>query len=217
MQLLEKYFPELLEDEVQRKRFEQLDELYREWNQKINVISRKDMDGLYEKHVLHSLAIHRYQSIPEGAHLLDIGTGGGFPGIPMAIANPQASFHLVDSIGKKITVVKAVSEGLGLDNVKSSHERAEKIKESFDFILSRAVAPLVELVSWTHRRLKPMGKGAIPGKYLLLKGGDLTEEIAQFLDEFPQWQVKETPLSTWYEEPFFETKKILEVTPVGKN
>lgn len=216
MELIEKYFPELIEDAVKREQFEKLDELYREWNTKINVISRKDMDGLYEKHVLHGLAIYKHFPFPEETRILDIGTGGGFPGIPLAIAHPMSQFHLVDSIGKKIQVVRAVREGCGLKNMQATQMRAEQIKESFDYIVSRAVAPLKELVTWTNRQLKIKGKGGLPGKYLLLKGGDLEAEIAEFKALFPNYEVTEIALSSFFEEEFFETKKILEVTPVGK-
>ncbi|MBI1223286.1 MAG: 16S rRNA (guanine(527)-N(7))-methyltransferase RsmG [Bacteroidetes bacterium] len=214
MELIEKYFPELLQDETQKNQFEQLDNLYREWNQRINVISRKDMDGLYEKHVLHSLAILKHTSFVAGSSILDIGTGGGFPGIPLAIAQPEASFHLVDSIAKKITVVKEVAAGIGLENVLAEQRRVEQLRQPYDCIVSRAVAPLSELADWTHRILKKEGKGGHPGRYILLKGGDLEDEINQFLERYPQWQVKAISLTTWYSEPFFETKKILEVSPV---
>lgn len=216
MELLEKYFPELLADPVKKEQFAKLEGLYREWNEKINVISRKDMDGLYEKHVLHSLAIYYYHPFPAGTSILDIGTGGGFPGIPLAIAHPECEFHLVDSIGKKINVVRAVREGLGLKNVRATHIRAEQLKESFDYIVSRAVAPLKELVGWSHKQLKITGKQGVPGKFLLLKGGDLSSEIEEFIELFPSYSVKEIPLSTYFSEEFFDTKKIIELIPVGK-
>lgn len=203
-------------DPLKRDQFEKLEGLYREWNEKINVVSRKDMDGLYEKHVLHSLAIFKYNPFPPGTSILDIGTGGGFPGIPLAIAHPECEFHLVDSIGKKITVVRAVREGLGLKNVRATHIRAEQLKETFDYIVSRAVAPLKELAGWSHRKLKVTGKHGVPGKFLLLKGGDLTGEIDEFIELFPGWSVKEIALSPLFSEEFFETKKIIELIPVGK-
>ncbi len=216
MELIQKYFPELLQDTLKKEQFEQLDALYREWNTKINVISRKDMDGLYEKHVLHALAIYKHFPFLEDTRILDIGTGGGFPGIPLAIAQPNSHFHLVDSIGKKIQVVRAVREACGLKNVQATQMRAEQIREPFDYIVSRAVAPLKELVSWTSRQLKIKGKGGHPGKYLLLKGGDLKEEIEEFKNLYPNYEVNEIALSSFFEEEFFMTKKILEVTPVGK-
>lgn len=216
MELLEKYFPELLADPIKREQFAKLEGLYREWNDKINVISRKDMDGLYEKHVLHSLAIYYYHPFPAGTNILDIGTGGGFPGIPLAIAHPECEFHLVDSIGKKINVVRAVREGLALKNVRATHIRAEQLKESFDYIVSRAVAPLKELAGWSHKQLKITGKHGVPGKFLLLKGGDLNTEIEEFIELFPSYAVKEIPLSTYFSEEFFDTKKIIELIPIGK-
>jgi len=216
MELIEKYFPELIADAHKKEQFEKLDALYREWNTKINVISRKDMDGLYEKHVLHALAIYKHIPFPEETRILDIGTGGGFPGIPLAIAQPQSHFHLVDSIGKKIQVVRAVREGCGLKNVQATQMRAEDIRESFDYIVSRAVAPLKELVGWTNRRLKIKGKGGVPGKYLLLKGGELKDEISEFKSLFPNYEVNEIALSSIFDEEFFATKKIVEVTSIGK-
>lgn len=216
MDLIKKYFPELLEDPIKAAQFAQLDVLYREWNEKINVISRKDMDGLYEKHVLHSLAIYKHNPFPEGTAILDIGTGGGFPGIPLAIAHPLSDFHLVDSIGKKISVVRAVREGTGLKNVRATQARAEQIKETFDYIVSRAVAPMKELVGWSHKQLKITGKHGIPGKFLLLKGGDLNAEKDEFVELFPSYQVREIPLVSFFSEEFFETKKIIELTPLRK-
>lgn len=216
MEIIRKYFPELCEDPEQGKQLEALDALYKEWNQKINVISRKDMEGLYEKHVLHSLSIYGHYKFPAETKILDIGTGGGFPAIPLAIAFPSSSFHAVDSIGKKITVVKEVAAGAGISNITASQSRVELLREPYDYIVSRAVAPLKELVQWTHRILKREGKGGFPGKYILLKGGDLKEEIDAFLEAFPEWQVKEFALSDQFSEEFFETKKILEVSLIGK-
>ena len=211
MQTIKKYFPELLENATQKQQFEQLGELYRYWNEKINVISRKDIDSLYERHVLHSLAIYKYHQFPEGSVVLDIGTGGGFPAIPLSIALPHIHVFAIDSIGKKIQVVNAIKETLHLHNLTAQQMRAENFKQSIDVIVSRAVAPIKELVSWTEPKLKIIGKQGIRGKYLLLKGGDLTEEMADFKAINNKFSIKEKNLSDYYSEDFFETKKIIEL------
>lgn len=211
MQIIEKYFPELIANDTQRQQLEQLEALYRSWNERINVISRKDIDSLYERHVLHALALYKYQSFPEGCVLLDIGTGGGFPAIPLAIALPHVHVFAIDSIGKKIQVVNAIKETLNLHNLTARQQRAENFNQPVDFIVSRAVAPIKQLVTWTEPYLKLIGKQGIRGKYLLLKGGDLSEEIADFLDGNRKFSVKETNLSDYFEEEFFETKKIVEL------
>ncbi len=203
------YFPDLSDQQYQQ--FEQLYPLYHEWNARINVISRKDLDQFYERHVLHSLAIARLVQFVPGTLVLDIGTGGGFPGIPLAILFPETQFTLVDSIGKKITVVKEVAAAIGLNNVSAHHERVEKIPGEFDFIVSRAVAPLEELASWTIRKLIRGGAHNRRNGFLLLKGGDLAEETETFRRKYRDWKVDFYPLSKWYEEDFFETKQLLHV------
>lgn len=181
-------------------------ELYEHWNAQINVISRKDMDSFYERHVLHSLSIALLNPFMPGARVLDVGTGGGFPGIPLAIMFPQTQFHLVDSIGKKIKVVKAVAEALKLENVEVSNTRAENIRTKVDFVVSRAVAPTGTLHGWVKSIVKPGHKHKLANGMLFLKGGDLSAEITEsglFVQEFP--------LSAFFKEPFFETKKIVYV------
>lgn len=195
-----KYFPDLTER--QREQFEQLESVYTEWNEKINVISRKDMDALYEKHVLHSLGIAKIMPFAAGTKVLDIGTGGGFPGIPLAILFPEVEFLLVDSIGKKITVVNAVIEALGLKNVRTVHGRAEKIKEKFHFIVSRAVTQMPEFLRWTKGKFEKEQMNAKHNGVLYLKGGDLAEELAGIKCEIFE-------LKKIFDEPFFETKKVV--------
>lgn len=195
-----KYFPDLTEK--QREQFEQLESVYTEWNEKINVISRKDMDALYEKHVLHSLGIAKIMPFAAGTKVLDIGTGGGFPGIPLAILFPEVEFLLVDSIGKKITVVNAVIEALGLKNVRTVHGRAEKIKEKFHFIVSRAVTQMPEFLRWTKGKFEKEQMNAKHNGVLYLKGGDLAEELAGIKCEI--FELKKV-----FDEPFFETKKVV--------
>ncbi|WP_298732049.1 16S rRNA (guanine(527)-N(7))-methyltransferase RsmG [uncultured Chitinophaga sp.] len=177
MDIILKYFSDFTP--AQLDQLQALDALYREWNEKINVISRKDIDSLYEKHVLHSLAIAAAVVLPDNLQVLDLGTGGGFPGIPLAILFPEVKFHLVDSIGKKIKVVQAVAEGLGLQNVTTAHSRVEDIKNrKFDLVVSRAVAPLGDLWRWSRPLLKKGPEGR-PGGLICLKGGDLTQEISE--------------------------------------
>ena len=198
--LILKYFPEITDE--QKQQFEKLEQLYTEWNEKINVISRKDMDGLYEKHILHSLGIAKVMPFADGTKVLDIGTGGGFPGIPLAILFPEVSFTLIDSIGKKIKVVEAVSEGLGLKNMTAVHGRAEKLKEKFHFVVSRAVTQMPEFLRWLKGKFE---KEQFNGKHngvLYLKGGDLAEELAGLRCEIFQ-------LKNYFEEEFFDTKKVV--------
>ena len=201
MNILLKYFPYLTE--LQISHFERLEELYVDWNQKINVISRKDVEELYVRHVLHSLGIAKVQEFKNGAKILDIGTGGGFPGIPLAILFPEVSFHLVDSIGKKIKVVTEVSNSLGLKNVVAEHHRAEKIKGEYDFIVSRAVTKMDDFVKWTRNKIAKKQNHELKNGILYLKGGDLTEE----LKSFPNAQLFD--LKDYYENDFFETKKVV--------
>ena len=203
MKTLKKYFPELTAHQI--KQFEQLEDLYKEWNAQINVVSRKDIDELYLRHVLHSLAIAKVQPFVDGAAVLDIGTGGGFPGIPLAILFPEANFYLVDSIGKKIKVVNEVVSALGLQNVKAEHQRAEKVKEQFDFIVSRAVTNMNDFVKWTKGKIKKKSNHELKNGILYLKGGDLTEELSAF----PKATLFD--LSNYFEEDFFETKKVVHI------
>jgi 16S rRNA (guanine527-N7)-methyltransferase len=201
MEFILKYFPELTE--VQISQFQQLEALYYDWNSKINVISRKDMDQMYVKHVLHSLAIAKIQKFEPGSYVLDVGTGGGFPGIPLAILFPETRFYLIDVILKKINVVKAVAESLDLKNVKAEQIRAENVKGDFDFIVSRAVTNMPDFVSWIKDKLKKQQKHELKNGVLYLKGGDLTEELASFPN------AKEYNISNFFEDEFFETKKVV--------
>ncbi|MDD3004224.1 16S rRNA (guanine(527)-N(7))-methyltransferase RsmG [Flavobacterium sp.] len=201
MEEISKYFPNL--SEVQQQQFEQLGQIYPEWNAKINVISRKDIDELYIKHVLHSLAIAKIQSFKPGTYVLDVGTGGGFPGIPLAILFPETRFYLIDVIGKKIKVVQAVVDALGLKNVKAEQMRAENVKGDFDFIVSRAVTNMPDFVSWIKDKIKKQNKHELKNGILYLKGGDLTEE----LKDFPK--ATEYNISEFFENEFFETKKVV--------
>ena len=201
MEFFLKYFPELTE--VQISQFQQLEALYHDWNSKINVISRKDIDQLYVKHVLHSLAIAKIQKFEPGTYVLDVGTGGGFPGIPLAILFPETRFYLIDIILKKINVVKAVAESLELKNVKAEQIRAENVKGDFDFIVSRAVTNMPDFVSWIKDKIKKQQKHELKNGILYLKGGDLTEELATFPN------ATEYNISDFFEDDFFETKKVV--------
>jgi len=201
MQLLQKYFPDLSEKQLHQ--FTILQELYQDWNLKINVVSRKDIDELYLRHVLHSLGIAKLQSFRPGANILDIGTGGGFPGIPLAILFPEVKFHLVDSIGKKIKVVEEVALGLELENVKITNDRAENIDGQYDFIVSRAVAQMDTFVRWVKDRVAKKSKHELKNGILYLKGGDLSEELAAF----PKATVYQ--LQDYFSEDFFETKSVV--------
>ena len=198
--LILKYFPEIADE--QKQQFEKLEQLYTEWNEKINVISRKDMDGLYEKHILHSLGIAKVMPFADGTKVLDVGTGGGFPGIPLAILFPEVSFTLIDSIGKKIKVVEAVSEGLGLKNVTAVHGRAEKLKDKFHFVVSRAVTQMPEFLRWLKGKFEKEQFNEKHNGVLYLKGGDLAEELAGLRCEIFQ-------LKNYFEEEFFDTKKVV--------
>ncbi len=196
-----KHFPELTD--VQKNQFEQLGVLYREWNAKINVISRKDIDELYTRHILHSLAIAKIQPFIKGSYVLDVGTGGGFPGIPLAILFPETRFYLIDVIQKKINVVKAVAEAIGLQNVKAEQLRAENVKGDFDFIVSRAVTNMPDFVSWVKGKIKKQQKHELKNGILYLKGGDLSEELATFP------KAEQYPISEFFDDEFFETKKVV--------
>ena len=195
------YFPNL--SDTQKARFEALGGLYQDWNAKINVVSRKDIDELYLRHVLHSLGIARVIQFRPGATVLDVGTGGGFPGIPLAILFPQTHFTLVDAIGKKIRVVEEVIEGLGLENAEARQTRVEQVDQQFDFIVSRAVAAMPTFVRWTEGKIKRESTHELANGILYLKGGDLSSELA----DFPQAEI--TELSGFFKEPFFETKKVV--------
>lgn len=195
-----KYFPNLTP--VQRRQIGELATLYQDWNKKINVVSRKDIEELYLRHVLHSLGIARVHAFAPGDEVLDVGTGGGFPGIPLAILFPEARFTLVDAIGKKVRVVEDVIRGLGLKNASARQVRVEAMEEQFNFIVSRAVAAMPAFVAWTEGRLRAASPGR-PGGILYLKGGDLTEELAAF----PQAVIY--PLDRYFTEPFFATKKVV--------
>jgi 16S rRNA (guanine527-N7)-methyltransferase len=196
------YFPDLTDS--QKIQFTKLFNLYQDWNEKINVISRKDIDNLYVNHVLHSLSIGKIISLKPGAKILDVGTGGGFPGIPLAILFPETQFHLVDSIGKKITVVKNVAEALNLKNVKAEQIRAEQLKGEYDFIVSRAVTRLKEFYSWMNRKVKKDSMHELYNGVLYLKGGDLEEELAELKKPHQIFDI-----SDYFQEEFFETKKIV--------
>ncbi len=202
MDIILKYFPRLTDEQVFL--FSQLEPLYADWNSKINVISRKDFAELYERHVLHSLAIAKFIRFVPGTKILDVGTGGGFPGIPMAIFFPEVKFHLVDSIGKKIKVINGITDKLNLQNVKAEQVRAEQLKEKYDFVVSRAVTGLPEFVSWVKKNISDKQKNAIPNGILYLKGGNLDSEVRDF-----RKNVFIQNLSDYFDEEFFETKKLV--------
>ncbi|WP_040756085.1 16S rRNA (guanine(527)-N(7))-methyltransferase RsmG [Winogradskyella psychrotolerans] len=201
MELILKYFPNLTETQIQQ--FEALEALYKDWNSKINVISRKDIDELYLRHVLHSLGIAKVINFAPGSSILDVGTGGGFPGVPLAILFPECQFHLVDSINKKLKVINAVAEALELTNIKTTHSRVEAIDETYDFIVSRAVTTMPEFTTWVKGKVARTQKNELKNGILYLKGGDLTEELKQYKT------VKAFLLSDYFEESFFETKKVI--------
>jgi 16S rRNA (guanine527-N7)-methyltransferase len=200
--LIFKYFPHLTPQ--QQEQFAQLAQLYTHWNQQINVISRKDVDLLYERHVLHSLGIAKVMSFLPGEKVLDVGTGGGFPGIPLAILFPQTGFHLVDSIGKKIKVVQEVAAALGLQNVEATHARAEQIPGKFNFVVSRAVTQLKDFYPWVKDKFNKKSINTLPNGILYLKGGDLEQEIAESGLAVQQYFLKD-----YFEEDFFETKQVV--------
>jgi 16S rRNA (guanine527-N7)-methyltransferase len=200
MHILQKYFPNITS--YQAEQFAALYPLYTEWNSKINVISRKDIENLYERHVLHSLAISHILAFKDGSTVMDVGCGGGFPGIPLAILFPQVHFHLLDSIGKKIKVCTEVSAAIGLTNVSFKHARVEDEKEKFDFIVSRAVMPLSELVRLTTKNSAKKQNNALPNGLICLKGGELEHEILPFKHKASVYDLK-----NWFSEEFFLTKK----------
>ena len=201
MQLIQKYFNNL--SSLQIEQFSKLQELYQDWNLKINVVSRKDIEELYVRHVLHSLGIAKVIQFKSGSNVMDVGTGGGFPGIPLAILFPETQFHLVDSIGKKIKVVNNVADGLGLENVKTTHGRVEEVKDTYDFIVSRAVAQMETFVRWTRGRIAKKQQHELKNGILYLKGGDLSEELKIFTTATIY------NLSNYFDEDFYETKKVV--------
>lgn len=205
MEIIQKYFPHLTA--LQAEQFAQLEVLYNDWNAKINVISRKDIQNLYEHHVLHSLGIAKVVNFKDGTTVMDLGTGGGFPGIPLAILFPNVQFHLVDSIGKKVKVANEVATAIGLKNVKFSHARAEEIKEQYDFVVTRAVMPMVDLVKVAKKNISKVQHNAVPNGIIALKGGELVGEIASMKNISTVWE-----LSDFFEEEYFKTKKVVHVT-----
>jgi 16S rRNA (guanine527-N7)-methyltransferase len=205
MDIILKYFPDITEE--QKKQFAALYDLYTEWNAKINVISRKDIENLYEHHVLHSLAIARVIQFRAGSRIMDLGTGGGFPGIPLAILFPEVHFHLVDSIGKKVRVATEVASAIGLKNVTFRHARAEEEKQTFDFVVSRAVMPLADLIKIIKKNISVKQQNALPNGLICLKGGELEHEAMPFKHKTVMHN-----LSDEFEEEFFKTKKVVYVT-----
>jgi len=200
--LIQKYFKDLSKEQIAQ--FDQLYDLYSFWNAQINVISRKDIEELYERHILHSLGIAKFCRFKAGEKVLDVGTGGGFPGIPLAILFPETQFHLVDSIGKKIKVVVEVAAALGLTNVKASHLRAEQVTDKYDFVVSRAVTRLIDFYPWVKGKFNKDSKNAIANGILYLKGGELAEEIKE-----SNLKAELYPLNAYFEEEFFETKYVV--------
>lgn len=206
MDLIKKYFTNLTDKQLEQ--FEAMKPFYEDWNSKINLVSRKDMDHFYERHVLHSLAIAQYLKIPAGSSILDVGTGGGFPGIPLAIFFPESNFLLVDSIGKKIMVVNQAIEHLNLQNVTAANQRAEQVNKTFDFIVSRAVTNIPEFLGWVGKKFHGKSRGSQPNGIILLKGGNLDPEIEQLPS---RWIVQKYPVSNWFSEEFFETKQLIHI------
>lgn len=200
--IISKYFEGLTAE--QEHQFEALGALYEDWNAKINVISRKDIGNLYEHHVLHSLGIAKVISFKPGTKVMDLGSGGGFPGIPLAILFPEVKFHLIDSIGKKIRVATEISQSIGLKNVSFAHERVEEEKDKFDFVVSRAVMPLDDLVRLSKKNISKKQQNALPNGIICLKGGELQREITHLKDRSIFWN-----LSDFFDETYFETKKVV--------
>ena len=200
--IIEKYFPALTEH--QKEQFRALYDLYADWNAKINVVSRKDFEQLYLRHVLHSLAIAKVCQFEAGAKVLDVGCGGGFPSVPLAIMFPEVQFISADSIGKKITVVKGVCEGAGITNIDARHTRVEQIPEKFDYVISRAVTEMPQFVKWIWSKIERGQRGTLPNGILYLKGGDLTEELSATRMKWTEYQIAD-----FFEEEFFETKKVV--------
>lgn len=201
-EIIYRYFPDLTEK--QKEQFERLEGLYTEWNAQINVISRKDIDMLYERHVLHSLGIAKVCRFADDSEVLDVGTGGGFPGIPLAILFPEVSFHLVDAVGKKIKVVEEVAAGLGLTNVKTEHQRVEQLRGTYDFIVSRAVTRMGPFLGWVQNKINRNHFSSLDNGILYLKGGDLGEEMKEVRRKFRIYDLKD-----YFQEEFFDTKKVV--------
>lgn len=199
-----RYFPDL--SNKQKEQFQKLEELYTFWNERINVISRKDISMLYVRHILHSLAIAKYIQFSPKSSVMDVGTGGGFPGIPLAIMFPETQFYLIDSIAKKIKVVNDIIDKLELTNCKAEQKRAEKVKEKFDFIVSRAVTQFPQFYNWVRNNLSKESNNSLPNGIIYLKGGDLTNELSEFKD----WHTS-TLISTFFDDDFFDTKKVIHV------
>ena len=210
MTIIQKYFTNLTGLQVEQ--FAQLEALYNDWNAKINVISRKDTQNLYEHHVLHSLGIAKVVNFRDETTVMDLGTGGGFPGIPLAILFPHVQFHLVDSVGKKVKVANEVATAIGLKNVKFSHARAEEIKEQYDFVVTRAVMPMVDLVKVARKNIKKEQHNAVPNGIIALKGGELNGEIASMKNIATVWE-----LSDFFDEEYFKTKKVVHVTIANRH
>ena len=205
MEIIQKYFPELTD--TQKEQFAALYDLYTDWNSKINVISRKDITNLYEHHVLHSLGIAKVINFRPGTEIMDLGTGGGFPGIPLAIMFPDTHFHLVDSIGKKVKVATEIASAIGLKNVTTRHCRAEEEKQLFDFVVSRAVMPLTDLLKIIRKNIKKEQQNVLPNGLICLKGGELQNEVMPVKHQTMMYDLKD-----YFEEEFFETKKVVYVT-----
>lgn len=204
IELIKKYFPHLSAKQIEQ--FTALDALYHDWNSKINVISRKDIDNLYEHHILHSLAIAKYITFREGTNVLDFGTGGGFPGIPLAIFFPEANFKLIDGTGKKVRVAQEVADAIGLENVLPAHLRGEEEKGKFDFIVSRAVMPLPDLMKIVKKNIAPDQHNTLPNGVIVLKGGNLNNELKPY-----KKIVEKTELSQWFDEEWFKEKYLIYV------
>ena len=204
IELIKKYFPHLSAKQIEQ--FTALDALYHDWNSKINVISRKDIDNLYEHHILHSLAIAKYITFREGTNVLDFGTGGGFPGIPLAIFVPEANFKLIDGTGKKVRVAQEVADAIGLENVLPAHLRGEEEKGKFDFIVSRAVMPLPDLMKIVKKNIAPDQHNTLPNGVIVLKGGNLNDELKPY-----KKIVEKTELSQWFDEEWFKEKYLIYV------
>jgi len=207
MNVISTYFPDT--STQQKGQLEQLGDLYASWNVKINVVSRKDIDQLYVRHVLHSLSLAKWIQFKPGTKILDVGCGGGFPGIPLAILFPEVEFHLVDSTNKKLTVVSDISNQLNLSNVKTSHRRMEELQDKADFVVNRAVARLSKLLSWTHNLISDRQINSVPNGFISLKGGDLSEEIKEIKPRYSY--VEEIPINRFFKEDFFEEKYIIYV------
>ena len=206
MELIKSYFPTLSKNKLEQ--IEALGALYKEWNAKINLVSRKDIDQIYDHHILHSLAIYKYLKFTPETHILDLGTGGGLPGLPLAICNPSSKFHLVDARAKKIMVVNDMIDQLHLENVKATHIRAEDLKSTYDFIVSRAVAPVKQLLEWSERLISSRQINAVPNGFILLKGGDVVRELKS-AKAFSRSDVEE--VSDYFQEEYFLEKKIIHI------